>query len=235
MAKRMSKFWRAVLLFGKGMEKEEKDAAFSQFLSQLRPFFQTKGFQFRHSGDSFRFVKVEGEFTWSFELGISHHPDSFWIKPAAGIRHDQIERIFHRFSGAPETVQEGSATVSWGRALEKRIPKPNSFEVERMGQTQKAVVFTEHFFTKWVEQFFSENSDLQAISNTFNIGRAILRAEYYTDWFDLLGRAIIAAKLAKRTDYDILKSEYRRAFEMRQSSRPLSSFDALIEMLDKEA
>lgn len=235
MAERMSKFWRAVLLFGKGMEKEEKDAAFSQFLSQLRPFFQMKGFQFRHSGDSFRFVKVEGDFTWSFELGVSHHPDSFSIKPAAGIRHEQIERILHRVSDAPETVQKGSVTVSWGRALEKRIPKPNSFEVERMVQTQKAVTFTEHFFTKWVEQFFRENSDLQAISNSFNTGRAILRAEYFADWFDLLGRALIAAKLTKRGDYDDLKNEYRRAFETRKSSHPLSSFDALIRVLDEVA
>jgi hypothetical protein len=235
MAEQMSKFWRAVLLFGKGIEKEEKDGAFSQFLSQLRPFFQTKGFQFRHSGDGFRFVKVQGDFTWSFELGVSHQPDSFRVKPAAGIRHEQIERIFHRVSGAPETVQNGSVTVAWGRALEKRIPKPYSFEVERLVQTQKAVVFTENFFTKWVEQFFNENSNLQAISNTYNNGRSILRAEYFTDWFDLFGRALIAAKLAKRGDYDALKNEYRRAFETRQSMHPLSSFDALIRIVDKAA
>jgi hypothetical protein len=233
MAERMSKFWRAVLLFGKGMEKEEKDAAFSQFLSQLRPFFQTKGFQFRHSGDSFRFVKVEGDFTWSFELGVSHHPGRFEIRPMACIRHEQIEQIFHRVSGAPESVKKGSATVLWTWA--KRTPNPNSFMVERMVKTQKAVAFTEKFFTKWVGQFFSENSDLQAISNSFNTGRAILRAEYFTDWFDLLGRALIAAKLAKRGDYDDLKNEYRRAFETRKSSHPQSSFDALIRVLDEVA
>jgi hypothetical protein len=235
MAERMSRFWRAILLFGKGMEKVEKGAAFSQYLSRLRPIFQTKGFQFTHSGDSFRFVKIEDDFTWSFELGISHRPDSFCIKPMAGIRHEQVERIFHRVSGAPETVQKGSVTVTWGRALEKRIPKPFSFEVERMAQTQKAILFTEHFFTKWVDQFFSDNSDLQAISNTFNNGRSILRAEYFTDWFDLLGRALIAAKLTKRGDYDALKNEYRRAFQTRKSSHPLSSFDALIRVLDEVA
>lgn len=229
----MSKFWRAVLLFGKGMEKEEKDAAFSQFLSQLRPFFESKGFPFRHSGDSFEFVKIEGDLTWRFELGVSHHPDSFWIKPMACIRHEQIERIFHRVSGAPESVKNNSATVLWTWA--KRTPRPNSFTVERKKQALQAVEFTEHFFTKWVEPFFREHSNLEAISDSFNDGCAILRAKYFTDWFDLLGRALIAAKLTKRGDYDALKNEYRRAFEARKSSHPLSSFYALIQVLDEAA
>jgi hypothetical protein len=125
--------------------------------------------------------------------------------------------------------------VLWSWALETRTPRRTSFTVERKKQALQAVEFTEHFFSKWVEPFFREHSDLEAISDSFNDGGAILRAQHFMDWFDLLGRALIAARLTRRGDYDVLKNEYRRAFEARKSSHPLSSFDTLIRVLDEAA
>lgn len=229
----MSRFWRAVLLFGKGMEEDEKDAALKHYISQLIPWFRNRGFTYRRAEQ--RFVRAEGDVIWKFGIGLSLYADRFDIRPMGCVRHDQVERIFHRISESPEQVQSGSATVLWSWAVEKRTPRPNVFMVERRAQAQSAVAFTEHFFRKWVEPFFREHSDLQSISDSFNGRGAILRAEHVIDWFDLLGRAIIAAKLAKRGDYDALKKQYRQALERRQSAHRLSSFDALIQVLEREA
>jgi hypothetical protein len=215
------------------MEEEDRDAAVERFRSELFPWFQDRGYAYWRTEELF--ARVEGDMSWRFGLGLSVYPDCFETRPMASIRHEQVERIFHHVSGASESVQKGSVTVPWGRAVERRTPKPNSFTVERGGQAQRAVAFTEHFFTKWVEPFFREHSDLKAISNSFNHNRAILRAKHFIDWFDLLGGALISAKLARRDDYDDLKQVYRRAFATRQTSHSLSSFDTLIEVLEKEA
>jgi hypothetical protein len=132
-------------------------------------------------------------------------------------------------------VKRDSGTVLWHWALEKRTPKPHSFTVDRSSRVTAGVAFSTDFFLEWVEPFFQEHSDLADVSNSFNDGRRVLHAKLATDWFDLLGRALIAAKLTKRGEYDALKKEYRRAFETRKSMHPLSSFDALIRVLDEVA
>ena len=132
-------------------------------------------------------------------------------------------------------MQRDSGTVLWHWARKKQTPKPHSFTVDRSSRVTAGVEFSTHFFLEWVEPFFREHSDLAAISNSFNDGRRVLDAKLATDWFDLLGRALIVAKLTKRRDYDALKNQYRRAFETRQSSCPLSSFDVLIRVLDEIA
>jgi hypothetical protein len=234
MAERMSKFWRAVLLFGSGMEEEEKAAALAQFITEVRRFFEAKGFTYNKAYQAFK--RKEGDLIWTFGLGFSFYPDAYTVRPAASVRHEQIERLFHRVSCAPESVQRDSATVLWQRALEKRIPKPNSFSVDRASQVPRAVSFTERFFTKWVEPFFSAHSSLEDIDRSFNEKRALLRAKFVTDWFEMIGRAIIAAKLAHRPDYEDLKRDYRRALVKHWSQFPdrEASFVALIHVLDGE-
>jgi len=233
MAQELSKFWRTVLFFGKGMEEDEKSAAISALMGGLQRYFEPTGFTYAKAYQAFR--KKDGDIRFSFGLNLFLHADSFTIRPLAAIRHDAIERIFHQTSGEPDTVQRDSGTVLWHWALEKRTPKPHSFTVDRSSRVAAGVEFSTHFFLEWVEPFFREYSDLVAISNSFNDGRRVLHTELPTDCFDLLGRALIAAKLTKRGDYDALKNEYRRAFETRKSSHPLSSFDALIRVLDEVA
>lgn len=211
------------------MEEGDKEAALTQFSSRLIPWFQSKGFVYRRAEESF--VRVEGDMSWKVGPGLSLYPDRFEIRPMACVRHEQVERIFHTVSDAPEQIQKASATVLWSWAVEKRTPKPNSFIVERSSQVLSAGTFTQHFFKKWVEPFFQEHSNLNLISESFNDSRAILRAKHFVDWFDLLGRALITARLTERADYEILKDEYRRNFAAGQSSHPLSSFDALIRIL----
>lgn len=231
MAQQLSKFWRTVLFFGKGMEEDEKSAAITALAEGLQRFFGPRGFTYAKAYQAFR--KKDGDLRFSFGLNLFLHADSFTIRPLAAIRHDAIERIFHRASGAPDTVQRDSGTVLWHWALGKRTPKPHSFTVDRSSRVTAGVEFSTQFFLEWVEPFFREHSDLVAISNSFNDGRKVLQTALATDSFDLLGRALIAAKLTRRGDYDALKSEYRRAFERRKSSHPLSSFDALVRVLEE--
>jgi hypothetical protein len=231
MAQGISKFWRTVLFFGKGMEEDEKSAAIASLTEGLQLFFEPRGFTYAKAHQAFR--KKDGDLRFSFGLNLFLHADSFTIRPLAAIRHEAIERIFHLTSGAPDTVQRDSGTVLWHWALEKRTPSPHSFTVDRSSRVADGVEFSTHFFLEWVEPFFREHSDLAAISNSFNDGRRVLHAEAAPDCFNLLGRALIAAKLAKRGDYDALKNEYLRAFETRKSSHPLSSFGALIRGLDE--
>lgn len=231
MAERMSQFWRGVLLFGKGMEENARDFALSQLMSQLSSFLQGREFCYVQSEEAF--VKVDGDLAWKFSIGLSSYVERFDIRPMASVRHEQVERLFHRVSGAPEIVKQRSATVLWQWALEKRIPKPSSFMVERSSQAIRAVEFAEHFFLKWVAPFFGEHSSLINISNSFNDGQRILRAKYVTDWFEMLGRAIIAANLANRDDYEMLKKDYRQALQRRTSMHPVGSFDALVRVLEE--
>lgn len=233
MAQEISKFWRTVLFFETGMEEDEKSAAIAALTERLQRFFEPRGLVYAKAYEAFR--KKGGDLRFSFGLNLFLHADSFTVRPLAAIRHDAIEDIFHRASGAPDTVKRDSGTVLWRWALEKRTPKPHSFTVDRSSRVTAGVEFSTDFFLKWVEPFFQEHSDLVAISNSFNDGRRVLHAKFTTDWFDLLGRALIAAKLAMRGDYNVLKNEYRRAFETRKSSHSLSSFDALIRVLDEVA
>lgn len=229
MAEGISKFWRTVLFFGKGMEEREKASAIAELIAGLRPFFERREFKYAKPYQAFR--RTKGDLQWSFGLGFFVHPDAFTIRPAAAVRHDTIERIFHQVSGAPETVQRDSVTVSWDWPLEKVTPKPWTFTVDRRSQLPTATKFTQNFFVKWVEPFFREHSDLAAISSSYNDNQRILCARVVPDWFDVLGRALIAARLAERSDYDVLKREYQRALANRKSSYPADSFDALVGIL----
>jgi hypothetical protein len=233
MAEKLSKFWRAVFLFGKGMDEQEKAIAISALTEDLQQFLEPRGFTYAKAYQAFR--RNDGDLRSSFGLNLFVHADSFTIRPSAAIRHESVERLFHQISDAPETVQRDSGTVLWSWALEKQVPKPHSFTVDRSSQVPAGVEFSKRFFVAWVEPFFREHSTLVGIANSFNDDQRVLRSKVVADWFGLLGRALIEAKLAKRPDYDDLKNAYRRAFETRQSSCPLSSFDALIRVLDETA
>ncbi len=200
MQKGISKFLRAVLLFGEGMDEDEKKTAIAELISKSQPFFESKGFIYAKAYQAFK--KRIGDFEWSFALNFFVHGDSFAITPKAGLRHDAIEKIFHQVSGAPDTVQQDSGTVLWPWALQKITPKPHSLTISRRSQVQAGIDFIEKFFNRWVEPFYREHCDLGAISNSYNDNRRILHAKYVTDWFEMLGRAIIAAKLTSRADYD---------------------------------
>lgn len=233
MERGMSKFWRAVLLFGQGMEEKEKRAAIAQFIAGLRPFFEPKGFAYAKPYQAFR--RKSEDLQWDFALNLFVHADAFTISPLAGVRHDAIERIFHEVSGAPETVQRDSATVLWSWTLNRRPPRRRAFTVDRRSKVPAGVEFTAQFFVKWVEPFFREYGSLAGIDAGLNGGRAILQTRYVTDWFDMLGRALIAARLVGRADYEALKEEYRQVVGQHRSLHPapVKSFDALAQILDR--
>jgi hypothetical protein len=231
----MTKFWRMVLLFGRGMEEPEKAAAIAKLISDLQAHFKAEGYTYDKSWQGF--VKKDGDLSFLFSLNLFVHPDAFTIRPRGAIRHDTIEGIFHRVSGAPDTVKKLSGTVLWNRALERRVPKPDSFTVDRVSQLSAAVSFTKGFFTNWIEPFFRANTSLNAISDGFNQNANILNAKIVTDWFEMLGRATIAAKLAKRDDYETLKRKFREVLRTAKSAHPnaRSAFDSLVEILDATA
>jgi len=234
MAEEMSKFWRRVLLFGAGMEESEKARAIGEFLAAIKPRMENRGFAYDKPYHAFR-IKA-GEISRYFGLGFSFGACALLLHPSASIRHETIEQLFHRVSNAPAAVQRDSGTVSWQWALQKKVPKPNSFSVDRLSKVKKGVEFTERFFVKWVEPFFGDHSNLEAIDRSLNDGRAILRAKFIPDWFEMLGRALIAAKLAGRSDYEALKQEYRRSLRKHgtQYPNPEKLFDALAQILDQE-
>ena len=192
MSTRMSQLLRKVLLFGQGMDQRDKAAAIANLIAGLRPFFETRGFKYEKTHQAF--VKQTNALSWSFGLGLFVHPDAFTITPVGSVRHEQVEQIFWRVALSPDAFQRDSATVLWSWALEKHTPKPHCFTVDRTSKVSLGVSFVERFFTSWAEPFFREHCDLAAISNSYNDGRNILRAKFITDPFEMLAKALIAAK-----------------------------------------
>lgn len=228
-----SKFWRMLLLFGQGLEKEEKRWATSELIGRLSANLKPKGLEYENSCEAFR--NYLPEVTCNFSLGISAKYDAITLTPAASIRHEAIERLFHTASLAPDSVQRHSVTIPWQRSLERRTPKPASFTIDRISKLERGVAFVEVFLSQWAEPFFSENSDLIKIDKGFNDNRAVLRSKVVYDWFEMLGRAIIAAKLVGRVDYEALTHEYRKHLRDHGSLTPdpVKAFDALIARLEQ--
>jgi hypothetical protein len=79
------------------------------------------------------------------------------------------------------------------------------FTVDRSSRVTAGAEFFRDFFLQWVEPFFQERSDLALTTNSFNDGLRVWDAKLATDGFDLLGRALIVAKLSKCREYDALK------------------------------
>jgi hypothetical protein len=178
--------------------------------------------------------KTESDITFSFAVGLDVHLESFFLRPAASIRHEVVERVFHRVSGDSHTVQRHSVSLGWDWALRRRQPRHWQYLVERRSQVLKAVQFTQRFYVKWVEPFFDECATLRDIDKSFNETQAVLRIKNPYDWFELLARALIVAKLAGRQDYKTLKDAYRAHLCRHKSLRAdaVACFDRLAGLLE---
>jgi hypothetical protein len=233
MSERISKFWRLVGFFGAGMEREEKTQAIRDYLRAMKEYFAPKGFRYKRGGYD-AFVKTESEMTFSFGLGLDVHLEAFFLRHRAGIRHETVEQLFHQVSGDPDTVRRDSGTVLWNWALRNRQPRNWQYLVDRKTKVPKAVHFTQQFYLQWVDPFFAECGTLRDIDKSFNENQAALRIKNPHDWFELLARALIVAKLAGRQDYKTLKDAYRAHLCRHKSLRAdaVECFDRLAGLLE---
>jgi hypothetical protein len=222
-----------ILLFGQGLDAKQKRAAISALVDTMRYIVTPSGFGYKRSEQWF--VKKCGDTSFCFSMGMDVSPLTISLRPAVWIRNERVEDLYHRVSGDNDEVKVGTVTVLWQWAMETLRYHPKQIHITRPSHVRPAARRLEVFWSDVAERFFGAHGDVKAIDTSFNDGRRILKTRFFADWFPLLAKATIVAKLAARPDYELVKEDYRLALHKHPSCHPEPdrAFQELVRLLEQ--
>lgn len=230
----MSDFLKKILLFGQGLDACAKRKAISEIMQTATALVSSNGFRYLQSEESF--IRSEHGITQFFSLGMEASATTIELRPMVSVRCDAVEAIYHRVSGESDQVGVGSVTVPWQWAIERLGYRPKRIEVFRPSDVSRVKEHLNSFWSGVATRFFAEHENLRLVDVSFNHDHRILKAKLVPDWFPMLARAVIVAKLVSRSDYHSIQKLYRLALHKHGSSIPTpeKAFDMLVQVLGNE-
>jgi len=173
--------------------------------------------------------KVRSMFRLDF-YGSQSRPSSYSVAPSLAIRINEVEDIFHRFSGFDLKYQRDTPTV-W-TALDKLLRNGKSFEYSlptvahiQLAEQKLFSVFMDHG-----RSFFQHNSSLVAVNQLLNSNPEEEDSIYCIPEHRYF-RGVITAKLANDHTYKQISVEYHRQIKERLPHR-IEAFKDLLFYLE---
>jgi hypothetical protein len=195
-----------ILFFGKGLNEQEKRRVISALIDHCSKLLRDEGFQYDKC-----FKKKEGEFTCFYSMGVISRSVTVAWSPTVSIRHDMVEEIYASLFEEDQRPNPNEVTVLWQWALETMNYKPVEWTINREGDIDRCLRQLTEFWESQGRPFFTKHNSILKLDESYNQNRRVLKARLIPDWFSMLAKALIIAKLARRPDFAELCQDYRVA------------------------
>lgn len=191
-------------------------------LAALTPAMSARGFRWRGSDEWFH-RRVDGV-EHRLQLLSVDRPPTVDIEPQLMVRHDLVERIFHRTSGYPPDARDDTPTV--GGDLHALVPgTPQRLEIRPDGDVRAAAARLTDALPA-IERYWLRFSDLAEVDRDLNDDRRRPAANRPLPWLRC-STGLVAARLVGRPDYDGCEADYRRLLAVDNDGFYLGRFEAL--------
>jgi hypothetical protein len=191
-------------------------------VAALQPAMSQRGLHWRGRDDWF-FRRVDGV-QHRVQLLSVDHPPAVDVEPQLMVRHDLVERIFHRTSGYSAGTQADTPTV--GGDLHALVPgTPGRLEIGPDGDVTAAVDQLTAALPE-IERYWARYSDLPEIDRDLNEDRHRPAANRPLPWLRC-STGLIVARLVGRGDYDACENDYRQLLATNNAGFYLGRFEAL--------
>jgi hypothetical protein len=205
----MKTFLEKILFFGKGLNEQEKRRVISVLIDNCSKLLRDEGFRYDKRLQCFK--RREGEFTYFFSMGITSRSVTVELKPILSIRHDTVEKIYSSLLEESQQPNLGEMTVLGQWFLETMNSKPIEWTINRYSDVDWCFQKLTEFWENRGRPFFMEHNSIVKLNDSYNQNRRVLKARLVPDWFSMLAKALIVAKLAKHPNFAELCQEYRAA------------------------
>jgi hypothetical protein len=195
-------------------------------VAALLPTMAARGFGWQARHEWFR--RRVGGVQHVLQLLSVDHPPAVDIEPQLMVRHDLVERIFHRTSGYPPENQPDTPTV--GGDLHQLVAgAPTRFVLVADGDARAAAQWLTGALPR-LEEYWARFSALPEIDRDLNDDPRRHPPNRPLPWLRC-STGLIVARLVQRPDYDQLEAEYRRQLAIDNNGFYLGRFAALADDL----
>jgi len=194
----------------------------SALVAALRPTMSARGFGWQERHEWFR--RRAGGVQHILQLVSVDHPPVVDIEPQLMVRHDLVERIFHRTSGYPPQNQPDTPTVG-GDLHELVAGAPKRFVLGVDGDVHAAAQWLTDALPR-LEEYWARFSALAEIDRDLNDDPRRPPPNRPLPWLRC-STGLTVARLVQRSDYDQLEAEYRRQLAIDNNGFYLGPFNAL--------
>lgn len=201
-----------------------------ELLQNLEKYLEPFGFNLVKSKEWFK--KKERDRILFFWIVFYKDLYGFRVAPTLAIRFNQIEEIFHRFSGYEKKYQGDTHTIVteiW------RLKNDRASYEYQLASTEDISSITDELilvFKDCADTYFKKHISLNDIDSLLNNEPNQESIHQIMD-YARCSRGAITAKLCHRNDYDEIVSIYRQRMQDQDHGFYLSQFDALLKFLNE--
>jgi hypothetical protein len=199
-------------------------------IDALTPAFEERGFRWEKKHGWFR-RRSGGIHHMFYVLFADYAPSCIVINADVGVRHDNVERIFHRTSGFDPNFHAGTPTVG-GKFANVMAGAPGRMDIGPEGDVSvSAAAARLANAIDLAETYFTRFSSLVEIDQELNSHPELHSPNRVLPWFRC-SAGLIVAKLVGRDNYDRLVVEYQKQLAADNGGFYLRWFSELVRDLD---
>jgi hypothetical protein len=204
----------------------------TETLTELNALMKQNGFRWRKPTEEFYRNTEHGRLGFFVIFSYLSSGRVWTLRTVAMIRSNDVEKIFHKFSGFDHRYHRTSYTI--GCSLEEYThPHSNTnaqLELHDDSEIQNIALELFAQFCTYANPYFAKYDGLAAMDrllndepekNSIHGGAENLRCE----------RGLILAKLSGRSDYPVIEQTYRAKMEKLNGGFYLPAFDAIAKFL----
>lgn len=155
--------------------------------------------------DNYLYVSRVGEFTSQFQIIFVEKHDRLALEPCVGIRSDEVEAVFHRWSGF--STKDATNTATIGGMFETLFERQFSVEIHSDRDVHSAAQVLEEWYIDWAVPYFTTFNSVPRIDAILNEEPWQFCKHIANDHFRAC-KGLIVAKLCGRENFEALFAIY---------------------------